>query len=194
MTADVKEWVMKEGKAFIKEIAVKEGDVLLDFGCGVGHYTIPAAEIVLEKGKVYAVDNNLKSLNELIRIAEMEALKNIVPVQIGGSKLSFKNGSFDVVLLYDILHYMNSLQRDKLYNECYRVLKNNGILSVYPKHNKSDEPLWNLSNMQLQDVTKEIKSVRFIFAGQLYRNFLHDDHFNEGYVLDFRRGKKDEDF
>jgi ubiquinone/menaquinone biosynthesis C-methylase UbiE len=189
MSNDAREWVMKKGKFFIKDIGVKEGDAVLDFGCGVGHYTIPAAEIVGAKGKVYAADHNVNSLKDLIRTAQLADLKNIAPVQMGGLKLCFKNESFDVVLLYDILHYMNAMERKKLYNECYSILKADGILSVYPKHNKSDEPLWNLSDMQLQDVTREIKNSKFIFAGQLYRNLLHDYHYNKGYVLDFKRGK-----
>jgi len=191
MREDVKEWLMKDGKLFIKDIGVKEGDVVLDFGCGVGHYTIPAAGIVGEKGKVYAADHNGNSLKDLIRTAQKEDLKNIAPAQMGGLKLCFKNKSFDVVLLYDILHYMNAMERKKLYNECYTTLKADGILSVYPKHNKSDEPLWNLSNMQLQDIIREIKNSKFIFAGQLYRNLLHDYHYNKGGSSPNRVGKNE---
>ena len=36
---------------------VKEGQILLDYGCGIGFFTVIAARMVGEKGKVYALDN-----------------------------------------------------------------------------------------------------------------------------------------
>ena len=35
---------------------VKEGQTLLDYGCGTGCFVVPAARIVGIKGKVYALD------------------------------------------------------------------------------------------------------------------------------------------
>jgi ubiquinone/menaquinone biosynthesis C-methylase UbiE len=35
---------------------VKEGDTVIDFGCGPGFFSIPLARLVGEKGKVFAVD------------------------------------------------------------------------------------------------------------------------------------------
>lgn len=189
MEADVKGWLKEVGKIFLKYIGIKEGHVVLDFGCSVGHYTIPAAKVVGKKGKVYAVDNDIESLNELMGIAKREGLKNIAPMHSQSAKLkiSLKDESVDVVLLYDILHYMDITERNKIYNESYRVLKTDAILSVYPKHNKLDEPLWNLSDMQLEDVIKEIESVKFHFEGKFYKKLIHDDSYNMGYILNFTK-------
>jgi len=46
MEINVKEWLNKEGEAFLEDIGIKKGDVVLDFGCGAGHYAIPAAKVV----------------------------------------------------------------------------------------------------------------------------------------------------
>ncbi|OYD14913.1 hypothetical protein CH333_06975 [candidate division WOR-3 bacterium JGI_Cruoil_03_44_89] len=192
METDVKEWLDKNGMAFLRNIGIKEGQIVLDFGCSVGHYAIPAAKVVGKKGKVYAVDNDIKSLNELMEIAKREDLKNIVTMhtQSVELKINLKNESVDVILLYDILHYMDVMERNKIYNEFYRVLKNDALLSVYPKHNKLDEPLWNLSDMQLEDVIKEIESAKFNFEGQFYKKLIHDDNYNMGYILNFTKSKK----
>jgi ubiquinone/menaquinone biosynthesis C-methylase UbiE len=56
MEVDVKEWLKEKGEVFLKNIGIKEGQVILDFGCNVGHYTIAAAKIVGKQGRVYAVD------------------------------------------------------------------------------------------------------------------------------------------
>ena len=54
MNADIKKWLEKDGEQFLRKIGLKEGQTVLDFGCGEGHYAIPAAKIVSNKGKVYA--------------------------------------------------------------------------------------------------------------------------------------------
>ena len=187
MEADVREWLKEKGKEFLKDIGIKEGQVVLDFGCNVGHYTIPAAEVVGEEGRVYAIDKDIESLNELMRTAKIKGLRNIVPILIQSSdlKINLKDESVDVILLYDVLHYIDAMGRNKIYNESYRILKNDGLLSVYPKHNKSDEPLWNLSNMQLEDVIKEIESTKFRFERQFYKKLIHNNIYNMGYILNF---------
>ncbi len=40
----------------LKEANIKSGYSILDYGCGPGAYTIIAAKIVGETGKVYALD------------------------------------------------------------------------------------------------------------------------------------------
>ena len=187
MEADVKEWLKEAGKVFLKDIGIKKGHIVLDFGCRVGHYTIPAAKVVGKQGRVYAMDKDIESLNELMRTAKTEGLKNIVPMhsQSAELKINLKDESVDLVLLYDILHYMDVTERSKIYNESYRVLKNDALLSVYPKHNKLDEPLWNLSDMQLEDVIKEIESAKFHFDGKFYKKLIHDNSYNMGYTLTF---------
>ena len=189
MELDVKEWLKEKGKVFLKNIGIKEGQVILDYGCNVGHYTIPTAELVGNEGKIYAVDKDIESLNELMQTAKTKGLKNIVPIhdQSEELRIDLKNESIDAVLLYDVLHYMNIAERKKIYNECHRVLKADALLSVYPKHNKLDGPLWNLSDMQLKDVIKEIESAKFCFDGQFYKKLIHDNNCNMGYILNFTK-------
>jgi len=40
----------------IKKINIHEGNVVLDYGCGPGSYSIAAAEVVGDSGKVFAAD------------------------------------------------------------------------------------------------------------------------------------------
>jgi len=193
MEVDVKEWLKEKGKVFLRGIGIKEGQVVLDFGCNVGHYAIPAAEVVGKQGKVYAMDKDIGLLNELMHTAKTMNLKNIVPMHARSEELKIKldDESVDVILVYDVLHYFNAIERNKIYNEFYRVLKKNGLLSVYPKHNKSDEPLWNLANMQLEDIIKEIESAKLSLEGKFYKKLIHDNYCNNGYILHFT--KKDYD-
>ncbi len=182
-------WLNREGEAFLKDIGIKKGDVVLDFGCGDGPYTIPAAKVVSKEGKVYAIDKDIESMHKLMEIAKNKGLENIIPIHTKSeeSKINLESESINAVLLYDVLHYMENLERRKIYEEIYRILKTGGILSVYPKHRKSDELLWNLSDMGLDDVIEEINSRHFYLQRKFYKKLLHNGNYNTGYILNFRK-------
>ena len=189
MEIDVKEWLNREGEVFLEDIGIKKGDVILDFGCGDGPYTIPAAKVVSKEGKVYAMDKDIESMHKLMEIAKTKGLKNIIPIHTKSeeSKINLESESIDAVLLYDVLHYIEALGRKRIYEEIYRILKTGGILSVYPKHRKSDEPLWNLSDMELDDVIEEINIWHFYLQRKFYKKLLHNGNYNMGYILNFRK-------
>jgi ubiquinone/menaquinone biosynthesis C-methylase UbiE len=189
MEADVKEWLKENGRLFLEDIGIREGQAILDYGCNVGHYTIPAARVAGKEGKVYALDKDMGPLNELTRMARTEGLRNVVLIhgQTAELKIRLKDESVDVVLLYDVLHYMDAAERKKIYDESHRILKIDGLLSVYPKHYKLDEPLWNLSDVELEYVIKEIESAKFHFERQLYKQLIHDNNYNAGYILNFTK-------
>ena len=189
MEIDIKEWLNGEGEVFLEDIGIKKADMVLDFGCGAGYYTIPAAKVVRKEGKIYAMDKDIESMYRLMGIAKTKDLKNIIPLHTKSEelKINLESESIDVVLLYDVIHYMEALGRKRIYEEIYRILKTEGLLSVYPKHRKSDEPLGNLSNMELDDVIEEINSSHFYLQRKFYKKLLHNSNYNMGYILNFRK-------
>ena len=184
MDSDVKTWLETDGVEFLKNIGMKKGQAVLDFGCGEGHYAIPAAKLVGEKGKVYAVDKNEHALDRLMEIIEKNDIKNIEVVK-KESKAPLKNNSVDFILCYDVVHYLKD--RKTIYHELYRVLRPKGILSLYPKHHKNDIPLMELAHMKLEDIIKEIEEAGFSLHHKFLKRLIHDDYYNEGYILNFRK-------
>ncbi|MCK4689430.1 MAG: hypothetical protein KAT41_03940 [Candidatus Marinimicrobia bacterium] len=63
-------WVTKYSEKLLREVGIKKDQVVLDFGCRIGNYTITVARIVGQNGYVYALDTNKESLNELMRMSE----------------------------------------------------------------------------------------------------------------------------
>ena len=180
MMDDMRKWMSKGGGKFLKDIGIKRGQTVLDFGCGVGNYTIPAAVVVGERGKVYAVDKNKQSLDELIQRAEKGGLKNIKRIDVSEEiKLTLQNESVDVVLLYDVIHLVDN--RKELLAEMCRISKPNALISVYPKHHQKD------MNMELDDVKEEIEAAGFGFERTLYKTLMHDNYLEQDYVLNFRK-------
>ena len=81
MEEDIQRWFAEQGQRFLEKAGLRAGDVVLDFGCGRGCYTIPAARVVRTHGVVYAVDKNEVCLSELIREASLLKLENIIALR-----------------------------------------------------------------------------------------------------------------
>lgn len=190
MTYDVENWIKSgEGQTFLREIGLKEGDRVLDIGAGEGHYTIPAAQLVGSGGQVYALDQDRGTLKRLMEEAKKQKLNNIFPIQDQAEKLSFdwEPNAFDGVLIYDIIHFLEPEERADLYNRVFEMLKAGGLLSVYPKHNRFDFAMLNLAHLNLDDVAKEIEQQGFYPEARLYKRLIHDENYDQGYVLNYRK-------
>jgi hypothetical protein len=73
--------------------------------------------------------------------------------------------------------------------ELHRLLKYEALLSVYPKHYKSDFPMWSLADMSLHDIIKEITGMGFRFENKRYEKLFHFHSYTSGYILTFRKRK-----
>jgi|LGOV01.1.fsa_nt_gb FkbM family methyltransferase len=62
---------------------LKEGDVVVDCGANIGMFTVKAAKIVGEKGKIIAVEPEERNLKCLKKNIEINGLKNCVVVSKG---------------------------------------------------------------------------------------------------------------
>ncbi len=186
MSADIKKWLERDGEEFLRDIGIKNGQAVFDFGCNRGHYTIPAAKVVGKNGKVYAFDKDKAALSELEKTVRKFGLKNIQLIN-GNTKIPLEDSSVDAVLCYDVIHYMNREGRDIVYKEIYRVLMKDGIFSIYPKHHKEDYPLNELADVSLREVIEKIENAGFILARKFSRELLHDDYYNKGYVCNFKK-------
>jgi len=188
MQDEMEKWEREGGVKFLRKIGIRPGQKVLDFGARVGHYSIPAANIVEDKGMIYAVDKEQDSLSELEQKTNRMALKNIKIVKSSGEMtLDLENEFIDVVLLYDVLHYFKTDERKILYNEVYRILKPDGLLSVYPKHVLEDAPLNEFRNLHLDDVKREIQNSGFFFKEKYCGTISHDNSLNQGCVFDFKK-------
>ncbi len=188
MEKEILDWIKKEGTVFLKKVGIRKGQTVLDFGCRIGNYTIPAARIVDKDGLVYALDKDADSLETLRERVEENGFENIVLLETNGSlEINLEDNSLDVVLAYDVLHLIDN--RKELYKQIYRVLRKDGLFSVYPKHNKLDSPGWGLKDMVPNDVLKEIEGQNFHFEEEYYDTLSHDDSLISGCILNFRKAE-----
>lgn len=105
-------------------IDLKEGEVVLDLGCGAGLDLYFYAKAVGPKGKVYGVDISEDMVNKAKKNMEAIGIKN-VEIKYGHSdSLPFEDNFFDVVTSNGI--YNLSPDKEKVMQEVFRVLKSGG--------------------------------------------------------------------
>jgi ubiquinone/menaquinone biosynthesis C-methylase UbiE len=176
ISKDLRRWLDREGEEALRKIGIRRGQTILDFGCGSGSYTIPIAIIVGEEGRVYALDKDERALDELMKRAELEGLRNIRRIDTSGEvEIGLENESVDVVLLYDIFWYfpLTDNRLPKLLAEVYRVLRRDALISVYPKHTDSE---------RLKD---RIEGAGFHLNRKYSSVLIHDGKLESGQVLNF---------
>jgi ubiquinone/menaquinone biosynthesis C-methylase UbiE len=165
----------------LPQIGIRKGRAVLDFGCGSGTYTIPAAKIVGEQGRVYALDKDKEALDKLMQKAESAALKNIKRMETSGKlEIDLADESVDVVLLFDVFHsfyFPQADDRKRLLGEIYRIMKPSAFLSI---------SVWpNLIESGTED---EIKNADFRLEKEISQTLSHDDkNFEKRRILNFRK-------
>jgi hypothetical protein len=93
----------RKNKKILELGGVKKGVTVLDYGCGVGNYSIEAARIVGEFGTVIAADISAKMLQGLEKRVSASGLSNVSPVLINSTD-DIEASNFDFILLIDVLH------------------------------------------------------------------------------------------
>jgi len=165
-------------RAVLERAGLEEGQVVLDFGCGSGNYSIPAAKIVKHTGKVYAVDRDSSKLKELAGRMKREGLGNIETVGTGGElEFPWEDGSVDSVLLYDIFWYFTIDDRrlPQLLAEVGRLLKPGGLLSVFPEH------------IAVEALAGKVEGAGFHPEGSFSCPLVHDSSKQQGRILNFSK-------
>lgn len=185
---EMRTWENRKGIAFLKRVGVKPGYTVVDFGCRVGHYSIPAAILVGPDGRVYAIDKDGDALNRLNEKASASGLTNLRTVETAGeTDLDLPDVPVDVFLLYDVLHLIEKDRRTVLYSQIRQSLGPGAILSVYPKHIATDSPSYHFKDLNMADVTYEVEEAGFLLEARICGTISHDDSLVGGCTLNFRK-------
>ncbi len=112
----------------IDHLGLQPGMTVLDFGCGPGRLTVPAAQRVGPGGRVMAADLQAGMLARAKAKALAANLSNIEFVQAGAGEGKLGRGRFDRALLVTVLGEIPD--RPGALKEIFDALKPGGVLSV----------------------------------------------------------------
>jgi ubiquinone/menaquinone biosynthesis C-methylase UbiE len=130
----------------LKEVGIKPGFHVLDYGCGPGSYIVPLARLLGESGKIYALDIHPLAIQKVKDIASKKQLANVETI-LSDCQTGLSDNTLDAVLLYDIFHHLSD--PDGVLKEIHRVLKPDGILSFGDHHMKENEIVSQVTNSGL---------------------------------------------
>ncbi|MBI5023937.1 MAG: class I SAM-dependent methyltransferase [Candidatus Omnitrophica bacterium] len=102
------------------------GDIV-EFGCGYGTFTIPAAKVI--RGTVHAIDIDAGMIAQTREAAAKAGVKNIHAIlrDFLAEGTGLKDESADYVMLFNILHVEDP---DVLLGESWRILRSGGKLGI----------------------------------------------------------------
>ncbi len=121
----------------LQAMDVKEGSVVADVGCHEGFLTIPLAEAVGTRGKVFAVDIESYKLKRLKEILEERNLQNVETVLGDTDDPKLPAGELDAVVILDAYHEMDKHQA--VLAQINKALKHGGRLVIVDEMEKKYE-------------------------------------------------------
>ena len=143
---------------------IKEGDVVLDLGCGAGFDCFLASKKVGKGGKVIGVDMTEEMIKKARLNAEKMAIKNVEFVLAEIERLPVKDDSVDVIITNCVINL--TPDKTETFREAHRVLKKGGKMYI------SDIVL-------LKELSKEQREDKNLLTGCVAGALLKDDYLNK---------------
>lgn len=126
----------------LEQIGLTRGQTLLDAGSGEGRLALPAASIVGEGGKVYAVDSSRERIQTLRRLIQERGLDQVEALVADVTEhIGVPSHSVDVCLMANVFHELaeKGVVRGEL-REIKRLLRPRGLLAILDFRKDVDRP------------------------------------------------------
>jgi ubiquinone/menaquinone biosynthesis C-methylase UbiE len=99
---DRRKW--QDPEAILADMGLKPGIVFMDIGCGEGFFAIPAARLVGESGRVYALDSRSEAIAKVEYKAAREGLRNLEAAVGKAEETVLCRSCADIVFFGIVLH------------------------------------------------------------------------------------------
>lgn len=133
---------------------IKNGDTVIDLGCGPGYFSIDMAQMVGNAGKIYSVDLQKKMLETVETKAKSKGLADRMMLHnCPQNKIGLKDDlKADFILAFYMVHetpdHINFLKEIKT------LLKKRGLFLLV-------EPIFHVSKKHFQKVTQDVLNIGF---------------------------------
>ena len=124
-------------EAILADIGLKPGLTFIDVGCGGGFFTMPAARITRDSGKIHGIDINPDYINEMRQLAAKENLNNLELTVGRAEEVVVCEGCADIVFFGLVMHDFEDATR--VIRNANRMLKPGGrMFNLDWKKEKTD--------------------------------------------------------
>lgn len=121
----------------IKAAGIRPGMDVLEVGCGSGYFTLPAAELVGDEGRLHAIDIHPIAIETVSKRIEESNPKNVILSKTDALETGLPGESYDLSLLFGVIP-SPVLPLERLLPEMHRLLKPGGTMAVWTAF-----PLWS---------------------------------------------------
>jgi ubiquinone/menaquinone biosynthesis C-methylase UbiE len=125
-------YFFKPAKKKLKKFGIKQGNTIIDYGCGTGACIKDASLMVGEKGTVYAVDIHEMAISSVEKLIKKHNLTNVNTVLTDGKKSEIPDGAADLIYALDMFHMVKDTTL--FLKELCRMTKQDGILIIEDGH------------------------------------------------------------
>ncbi|MBM3990881.1 MAG: methyltransferase domain-containing protein [Planctomycetes bacterium] len=175
--------IFTERAAIAALVGLKPGQRVADIGAGTGLFTLPFAQAVGERGRVYAVDIAPAFVERIEGLAAEHGLRNVEGVVCAEDDARLPKGSIDVAFVCDTYHHFE--YPTPTLASIHRALRQSGELVVIDFHRiEGVSREWCMSHVRAgQDVfVAEITAAGFEQVAQEQLPGL-----KENYIVRFRK-------
>jgi ubiquinone/menaquinone biosynthesis C-methylase UbiE len=104
----------------------------MDAGCGDGHVSMEAYDMLGEEATIYSVDVYGPSIEDMEKEVEEKGIKNIIPIQSNiAERIALEDDTVDICLLINVFHhYVAMEENDEAIEELKRIIKPGGKIAV----------------------------------------------------------------
>lgn len=149
---------------------IKEGDVVLDLGCGAGFDCFLASKKAGKTGRVIGIDMTEEMIKKAKANADRLGIKNTEFILGEIENLPIKENTIDIIITNCVINL--TPDKSKTFKEAYRVLKNGGriylsdivLLEELSEEQRNDKDLLSgcvAGALPKEDYLKKIKDAGF---------------------------------
>jgi demethylmenaquinone methyltransferase/2-methoxy-6-polyprenyl-1,4-benzoquinol methylase len=129
MGSKVRKWLFDPFRN-LQGADIKPGQTVLEVGCGTGFFTVPAAQLLGDQGRLVAMDVSSGFIEQVSKKVQTADLQNVRVVKRDALDTGLDTASIDKVLLFGVIPFP-LLPLNRLLPEMYRVLKPEWTLAVW---------------------------------------------------------------
>ena len=121
-----------DARDVISRLNLKGNEVFMDAGCGDGHVSMEAYDMLGEEATIYSVDVYGPSIEDMEKEVEEKGIKNIIPIQSNiAERIALEDDTVDICLLINVFHHFVAMEEnDEAIEELKRIIKPGGKIAV----------------------------------------------------------------
>jgi ubiquinone/menaquinone biosynthesis C-methylase UbiE len=173
--------VFLDAKYVMEQFGGLSGKIILDIGCGDGHFSVAASELVGNSGKIYSIDVDEPSIISLNNKIKKRDIRNITTMLADFTKgVEIENKSVDICLMVNVFHgFVVNKEEELVINEIKRLLKYSGKLFIVEFKKTPNTPGPHVNDRLAADELENIlgsygyKPEKKFEAGSLHYGVIH---------------------